>query len=132
VVEVRDPDLEAAMSIKMSREAAIPFRLVLAVGRSVIHGVDRLVRAFRHRQDVAMLAGFDERMLADIGLTRSDVRDAFSEPLWRDPTTVLVDRVGERRSNRIPVTFWNGEVSAPTSAPPIVPAHCGDTTARAA
>ena len=30
--------------------------------------------------------GLDDRMLADIGLTRGDVRDAFSEPVWRDPT----------------------------------------------
>jgi len=100
------------MSLKMSPSAAKPIRLVVAAGRTVIRGVDRLVRAFRHRQDATMLAGFDERMLADIGLTRSDVRDAFSEPLWRDPTTILVDRAGERRSNRSPVTLRNGTARA--------------------
>ena len=101
------------MSIKMSPKGANPFRLVLAAGRAVIRGLDRLVRAFRHRQDATMLAGFDERMLADIGLTRSDVRDAFSEPLWRDPTTILVDRAGERRSSRVLVTFRDRDVTAP-------------------
>jgi uncharacterized protein YjiS (DUF1127 family) len=120
------------MSIKMSPRVAFPVRPVLAAGRIVIRGVDRLVRAFKHRQNATILAGFDERMLADIGLTRSDVRDAFSEPLWRDPTTILVDRAGERRSNRVLVTFRNGEVSAPTAAPSIVPAQSVDTTARAA
>ena len=44
-----------------------------------------------------MLAGFDDRMLADIGLTRSDVRDAFAEPLWQDPTDLLRTRALERR-----------------------------------
>jgi hypothetical protein len=39
-------------------------------------------------------------MLADIGLTRSDVRDAFSEPLWRDPTDLLTARAAERRGHR--------------------------------
>ena len=41
--------------------------------------------------------GFDDRMLADIGLTRRDVREAFSEPIWRDPTDLLAERVAGRR-----------------------------------
>lgn len=48
-----------------------------------------------------MLASLDERMLRDIGLTRSDLNDALSEPLWRDPTAVLVRRQRERRSVRV-------------------------------
>ncbi|HEU5018751.1 MAG TPA: hypothetical protein VFT69_12365, partial [Pseudolabrys sp.] len=44
--------------------------------------------------------GLDRRMLADIGITRSDVRDAFSEPFWQDPTALLSERAGERRRNR--------------------------------
>ena len=39
-------------------------------------------------------------MLADIGLTRSDVADAFSEPVWQDPTALLAERAIERRLNR--------------------------------
>ena len=39
-------------------------------------------------------------MLADIGLTRSDLRDAYSEPLWHDPTDVLARRAAERRTSR--------------------------------
>ena len=46
------------------------------------------------------LPGLDDRMLADIGLTRGDVRDAYSEPVWRDPTAILVSRAQERRINR--------------------------------
>jgi uncharacterized protein YjiS (DUF1127 family) len=64
------------------------------------HAAKRFVQALRRRADVAMLAGFDDRMLADIGLTRADVRDAFSEPLWRDPSALLARRAAERRSGR--------------------------------
>ena len=60
----------------------------------------RVTNAIRNRNEAAMLGSFDDRMLADIGLTRSDVRDAYSEPLWRDPTTILASRVHERRLNR--------------------------------
>ena len=54
----------------------------------------------KNRRDAAMLAGLDDRMLADIGLTRGDLRDAYSEPVWRDPTAILVSRAHERRINR--------------------------------
>jgi Domain of unknown function (DUF1127) len=56
------------------------------------------VRTLRSRADAAVLARGDDRMLADIGLTRCDVRDAFSEPMWRDPTSLLRARANERRS----------------------------------
>jgi uncharacterized protein YjiS (DUF1127 family) len=60
-----------------------------------------LARARRHRREAAMLSGLDRRMLADIGITRSDVRDAFSEPFWEDPTALLRERALERRWNRV-------------------------------
>ena len=56
-----------------------------------------LARVRRHRREAHVLAGLDRRMLADIGLTRSDVRDAFSEPFWDDPTALLRERALERR-----------------------------------
>ena len=43
--------------------------------------VKQLIRAYRHRRDAEKLASLDDRMLADIGLTRGDLRDAFAEPL---------------------------------------------------
>ena len=49
-------------------------------------------RAIKNRRAATVLAGLDDRMLADIGITRSDLRDAYSEPLWHDPTDVLVGR----------------------------------------
>jgi uncharacterized protein YjiS (DUF1127 family) len=79
----------------------------------------RVVAAWRHRGDLAMLASFDERMLRDIGLTRSDLNDALSEPLWRDPTAVLVRRQRERRSVRM--THAVIDLLPSSAAPSIVP-----------
>jgi hypothetical protein len=70
-----------------------------------------------------MLAGLDERMLKDIGLTRSDLRDAYAEPIWRDPTAVLVERAGERRTHRRRIAF--GLQATVLSAPSIAPEHDG-------
>jgi len=60
----------------------------------------RLARARRHRRQAAALAQFDRRMLADLGISRADLRDAFSEPFWEDPTALLRERALERRWNR--------------------------------
>lgn len=59
-----------------------------------------VARALRHRREANVLAALDRHMLADIGITRSDVRDAFSTPLWEDPTTLLSERAIERRMHR--------------------------------
>jgi uncharacterized protein YjiS (DUF1127 family) len=66
----------------------------------MIHWLKRLSQAMRHRREARVLANLDRRMLADIGITRADVRDAFSEPLWEDPTALLRERAIERRMNR--------------------------------
>ena len=59
----------------------------------VTYWLKELARARRHRREANALAGLDRRMLADIGITRSDVRDAFSEPFWDDPTALHVNGV---------------------------------------
>jgi uncharacterized protein YjiS (DUF1127 family) len=79
-------------------------RSLLSLGRMVLRGIiagrmRQLARTLRHRREAEILAGLDEHMLADIGLNRADLRDAFSEPMWRDPTSVLVRRADERRTS---------------------------------
>ena len=81
--------------------------------------VRSVLQIVKNRRDATILAGMDEHMLADIGLTRGDVRDAFSEPLWRDPTAILVSRAHERRVNRRRVSKGFAEKSF--DAPSIVP-----------
>jgi uncharacterized protein YjiS (DUF1127 family) len=56
--------------------------------------------ALRHRREARQLAGLDQYMLADLGINRADVNDAFSTPLWEDPTVLLRERVQERRLYR--------------------------------
>jgi uncharacterized protein YjiS (DUF1127 family) len=66
----------------------------------VVRTFQAIERAMRHRREANVLAGLDRHMLADIGLTRSDVQDAFSTPLWEDPTALLSERAQERRLGR--------------------------------
>ena len=88
-----------------------------AVGTAAVRVGRWVADAWRHRHDAAALASFDDRMLADIGLTRADLNDALAEPLWRDPTSVLARRQCERRSaRRAAVRALSKEAS-----PPLVP-----------
>jgi uncharacterized protein YjiS (DUF1127 family) len=75
----------------------------VSIGRAVAAlamEVWRRVLAIRHhrdhRRDLAHLADLDDRMLADIGLMRTDLRDANAELLWQDPTGMLAHRAGRR------------------------------------
>jgi uncharacterized protein YjiS (DUF1127 family) len=78
--------------------AAVPLgRLLAAFGARVACSAKRVAYRLQNRRDAMRLASLDDRMLADIGLTRSDLRDAYAEPLWHDPTDVLARRAAERR-----------------------------------
>ena len=95
-------------------------RALAAVLAPVVLSSKAIVRALRNRQKANVLAGLDQRMLADIGLTRSDVHDAFSAPLWEDPTALLSERAIERRMNRAVtrVTRSDGAFRAPATNRP--------------
>jgi uncharacterized protein YjiS (DUF1127 family) len=54
--------------------------------------------AIKHRRELSRLADLDDHMLADIGLTRSDLYVAYCEPLWRDPASILERRISDRRT----------------------------------
>ena len=60
----------------------------------------RVARARHNRKQAVALAQLDGRMLSDLGITRADLRDAFSEPFWEDPTALLRERAIERRWTR--------------------------------
>jgi len=82
---------------------SILLRAFLAVLAFVTRWLKAFARARRHRREATALAGLDRRMLADIGLSRSDLNDAFSGPLWEDPTVLLRERAGERRRGRMAI-----------------------------
>ena len=73
------------------------FASLLAI---VTRWLKKLLRTRRHWHEATTLASLDRRMLADLGITRADLRDAFSEPFWEDPTALLRERAIERRLNR--------------------------------
>jgi uncharacterized protein YjiS (DUF1127 family) len=109
--------------LSLSIAAAAPLvRAGTAVGSSLIRRVAQFGRALKNRRAAASLAGFDDRMLADIGITRSDLRDAYSEPLWHDPTDVLAWRASERRLRRRSAVVRSDEVSQPRWLRPETPA----------
>lgn len=56
-----------------------------------------VVRMVDRRRALMQLSSLDERMLKDIGLTRSDVATAMSEAWHRDPSPLLADRAEEYR-----------------------------------
>ena len=89
--------------------------LVNTVTGVVVARMRQLAQFVKNRRDAVTLANLDDRMLADIGLTRGDVRDAVSGPVWRDPTAILVSRAQERRVNRRRIVLGLAE------APSIVP-----------
>ena len=106
-----------------SLNAVSPFGRMVAMAGSLVVRVREVAQTFKNRRDAASLAGLDDRMLADIGLTRGDLRDAYSEPVWRDPTAVLVSRVHERRVNRRRTGL--GLAEGVFEAPSIVPSPQG-------
>jgi uncharacterized protein YjiS (DUF1127 family) len=94
---------------------------ITALLAAIVSGLRTFAQALKNRRDAAALAGMDERMLRDIGLTRSDLRDAYAEPLWRDPTDILASRVKDRRIRRAAC-----DSKAFLASPPLVP-HDGFT-----
>ena len=62
---------------------------------------DFLERAAAGRRALRDLSNADDRMLKDIGLDRSALRDAAAEPFYRDPTSLLADRADEVRPRRM-------------------------------
>src|SRR5688572_7218493 len=112
--------METAMTFYADTQTPSHFaRMVNAVAGIVVARTRAVFQIFKNRRDATMLTSLDDRMLADIGLTRGDVRDAYSEPVWRDPTAILVSRAHERRINRRRASI--GLSSKVFDAPSIIP-----------
>ncbi|MGE0563757.1 MAG: DUF1127 domain-containing protein [Pseudolabrys sp.] len=75
-------------------------RALSAVVLAAVSALKIVGRAYRNRQHAHALAGLDRHMLADMGINHADLRDAFSSPIWEDPTELLQERAAERRVNR--------------------------------
>jgi uncharacterized protein YjiS (DUF1127 family) len=54
-----------------------------------VHLVTGLFQAWSNRRKVSKLGEFDDHILADLGLTREDVRWALNQPFSYDPSITL-------------------------------------------
>jgi len=79
---------------RSSQRLSWPRRIVVVLARSVSWPV----RVARQRRIIAELAVLDDRGLADIGLSRQDLRDASALAIDADPSEHLQRRARERRS----------------------------------
>jgi uncharacterized protein YjiS (DUF1127 family) len=111
---------EAGMATASNHLSAAPPYLATLLS-AIFVSLRKFAQAVKNRRDAAALARLDEHMLRDIGLTRSDLRDAYAEPLWRDPTDILAARAKDRRRRR----GWNDKKTF-LASPPLVP-HNGFT-----
>ena len=66
--------------------ASPAIKALSALAGRIGQGLKEFADRMRNRRDSFRLADLDDRMLADIGLRRSDLRDAYAGPLWRDPS----------------------------------------------
>jgi uncharacterized protein YjiS (DUF1127 family) len=64
-------------------------RSIGTTAAALVRVIRRIVVAIKHRRALTRLADLDDRMLADIGLRRSDLTAASCTPLWQDPTSFL-------------------------------------------
>jgi uncharacterized protein YjiS (DUF1127 family) len=114
--------------------AASPLaRAIGALAGHAERGLKRIAKRMQNRRAAIRLAEMDARMLADIGLTRSDLRDAYAEPVWRDPTDVLARRAAERRIGRQRADLSCVKaVRPPTPLYPAPPVRCYPPLGRAA
>jgi uncharacterized protein YjiS (DUF1127 family) len=69
---------------------------------SILRTVGNIAKRWKSRTEVARLVDFDDHMLADIGLSRGDVREALDLPFWNDPGNSLQFRAARNRSG------WKG------------------------
>jgi uncharacterized protein YjiS (DUF1127 family) len=66
-----------------------------------------LLEARRGRRELVRLASFDDDMLADIGVVRSDIEWALMQPWNGDPSLELAMRVNRRKESvNWARTFW--------------------------
>lgn len=75
----------------------------LAFARQAVIGLRQTVRHLVRRREISNLHALDDRMLADIGLHRSDVESALQTPITEDPSLVLADLAGHPRAPQVVV-----------------------------
>lgn len=73
-----------------------PLDEVLAAAGSVL---SQFLEARRGRRELTRLANYDDALLADIGIARSDIEQALLLPWYSDPSQALEERVHRRNGS---------------------------------
>lgn len=76
------------------------FRAARAVAASTARRLKAAAVTMTRRKQIEALGGLDDRMLADIGVTRADLAEAARWSLWGDPGERLAQIAEERRAAR--------------------------------
>jgi uncharacterized protein YjiS (DUF1127 family) len=97
-----------------------------SVTRRALPPVKAILRGLSNRRAVNQLLTCDDRMLKDIGLTRSEVAGVLGVPLFHDPSVLLARSVEWRRRGRPAVTASKAP-TAPVRR--VVPALRGELSA---
>jgi uncharacterized protein YjiS (DUF1127 family) len=92
--------MREAASFIASQSRFAPANVVSAVLQSVVD----VLRAWNSRREVARLVDFDDRLLADIGLKREDLRSALGLPFSYDASLELQRRALGNRARG-----WRGQ-----------------------
>lgn len=85
---------------------------VLALLRKAGAMIATAARFYSGRRQIALLGQLSDHMLKDIGLDRSDLRDAAAIGYPADPTRFLVIRAVERRAARTLARRRNAQLAA--------------------
>jgi uncharacterized protein YjiS (DUF1127 family) len=80
-------------SFAIARATTVATYLAVAFKRLVA-----VVRALRNRREVCTLEDFTPEQLADIGLTRDDLRYSLKTPWYDDPSVTLSHAARRRRA----------------------------------
>ena len=88
---------QAAMTSESPRSVELFSKRSRLIGQSpigttvaaLVQVVRQIAVVIKRRRELARLVDLDDRMLADIGLRRSDVHAARSVSLWQDLTSSL-------------------------------------------
>ena len=91
--------MPAITSLAISNAAPLG-RAFRAIASRAKRGLKQLAERIKNRHDAMKLAELDDRMLADIGLNRSDLRDAYAAPPGQDPSDMLAQRAAARRGRK--------------------------------
>ena len=93
-----------------------PATVALVAVKGILRQLMTAAVAWNHRRQFASLGNLDDRMLADLGLTRGDIGAAVAEPLWRDPTVRLSVLSIERRAAERDYARWRNAKAAEVKA----------------